>query len=63
MEDPIAVRISDWEFIFECPTETYPLGYYLYKPTNTKYSFEKGITGVVGKQNEQNIYDMWWLSN
>lgn len=63
MENPIAVRISEWEFVFNGPTDEYPLGYYFHKPTEMKYSFEMGITDKVGKKNEQDIYDMWWLSN
>lgn len=63
MENLEAVNINDWEFIFESPTEEYPLGYYLYKPTNIKYSFENGITDIIGTTNEEKIYNMWWLTN
>ena len=55
MKNPIVVRISEWEFVFNGPTDEYPLGYYFHKPTEKKYSFEMGITDKVGKKNEQDI--------
>ena len=60
MEKP--VNINEWEFIFEKATEEYPLGYYLYKPTNTKYKYEDGIIEIVGEKNELYIYNMWWFT-
>ena len=62
MDKPITVHISEWEFVFNGATEQYPLGYYLHKPTEKKYCYKRGITDIVGKKNEQKIYDMWWLT-
>ena len=33
MKNPIVVRISEWEFVFNGLTDEYPLGYYFHKPT------------------------------
>ena len=63
MDKFIQIVIDDWEFIFEHETKDYPLGYYLHKPTTNKYSFKFGIKHIVGTENEQKIYDMWWLTN
>ena len=46
METSITVRISEWGISFlMCSSEEYPAGYYFHKPTETKYSFEKGYNG------------------
>ncbi|MBI20023.1 MAG: hypothetical protein CMB73_05560 [Euryarchaeota archaeon] len=63
MESTKTVNIQDWEFIFKGSTDEYPKGYYLHKPTESKYSFERGITDMVGSKLEQDIYDMWWSEN
>lgn len=63
MERPTTVHNGEWEFVFNGSTNEYPLGYYFHKPTESKYSFERGIADKVGSKIEQDIYDMWWLSN
>lgn len=63
METSTRLRISEWEFVFNGSSEEYPAGYYFHKPTETKYSFERGITDIVGSKIEQDIYDTWWMSN
>ena len=54
---------DDWEFVYDKPTEDFPKGYYLHKPTNMKYCFDRGIKDKVSKDDEQYIYDGWWLNN
>lgn len=57
------INCDDWEFIYDKPTDEYPRGYYIHKPTQVKYNFKPGIKEIVGEKNEQYIYDMWWVAN
>ena len=56
-----------WKFIYsdsEYPNlPQYHSGYYINLVTKEKYAFRPGIKHIVGKDNEQRIYDMWWLEN
>ena len=59
---------NTWKFIYDNPLYTYELiqyknGFYLNLDTNEKYSFKEGIQHIVGKKDELNIYNMWWLEN
>ena len=54
---------NNWEFVYETPTDEYPLGYYLYKPKQEKYCFKTGIQDFVDEKTELRIYNMWWLNN
>lgn len=54
---------NSWEFVYNGSTVEYPLGYYYHKPTSKKTGFEEGILDKVSKEDEQYIYDMWWVNN
>jgi hypothetical protein len=54
---------ADWEFVYEGPTEDFPLGYYHHKPSDEKYCFKRGIVDKVGKEKEFDIYNTWWYTN
>ena len=54
---------DDWAFIYEIPTEEFPKGYYLHKPTGEKFCFTRGIQDKVSENDELYIYNMWWLEN
>ena len=41
----------------------YPHGYYLHLRTGEKYAFRPGIAHIVGEDNEDKIYSMWWIEN
>lgn len=63
LQDNSMSERDNWEFVYDNPTVDFPKGYYLYKPTGTKFSFEQGIQDKVSKEDELYIYDMWWLDN
>ena len=56
-----------WKFIYndtEYPNlPQYPNGYYINLVTKETYAFSTGIKHIVGEDNEQRVYDMWWLEN
>ena len=54
---------DSWDFVYDTPTDDFPKGYYLHKPTGEKYSFSRGILDKVSVEDEQYIYDMWWVEN
>lgn len=59
---------NTWKFIYDDPLYEsdliqYKSGFYLNLETNEKYSFQEGIQHIVGKKDELNIYNMWWLEN
>ena len=54
---------QDWEFVYDGPTNEFPMGYYLHIPSQAKYCFNRGIVDMVGEKMETNIYNMWWLNN
>ena len=54
---------DSWDFIYDTPTDDFPKGYYLHKPTGKKYCFSRGIQDLVSVEDEQYIYDTWWVEN
>ena len=56
-----------WKFIYN-PLDSknkriFPQGYYLNTVTNKYYDFNPGIKDIIGEENEDKIYNMWWLEN
>ena len=56
-----------WKFIYnDCGYPNLPQyhsGYYINLVTKEKYAFRPGIKNIVGEDNEQRVYDMWWVEN
>ena len=56
-----------WKFIYNDSgypnLPQYPRGYYINLVTKETYAFNPGIKHIVGEDNEQRVYDMWWLEN
>lgn len=56
-----------WKFIYN-PLDSenkirFPHGYYLNTVTNQYYDFKPGIKHIIGEENEDKIYNRWWLEN
>lgn len=41
----------------------YKNGFYLDLINKNTYSFEEGIAHLVGKENEESVYNRWWCDN
>lgn len=59
---------ESWKFVYQNPEypdhkKEYPDGYYLHIRTGEKYAFRPGIAHIVGEDNEDKIYSMWWTEN
>ena len=54
-----------WQFIYDDNNilSKYPNGYYVNLNTKQKYSFEEGIKDIIGEDDEQKVYDQWWMIN
>ena len=57
-----------WKFIYggkehEGLYVQYPHGFYKNLLTRETYSFERGIKSIIGKKNEDIVYNMWWIEN
>ena len=63
LQDNRMSKRDDWEFVYNGYTLEFPKGYYLYKPTGEKFSFERGIQDKVSKDDENFIYNTWWVDN
>ena len=63
------MKIHDkWIFVYNDPNyqdllNKYKNGFYLDLINKNTYSFEEGISNLVGKLNEERIYNMWWCHN
>jgi hypothetical protein len=56
-----------WKFVYnDClypNLSEYPDGYYINVITDQKEPFRPGIKHIVGNDNEDKVYNMWWLEN
>ena len=66
------LKIHDkWEFVYGVQSDPkykdllcqYKHGFYYDLVNKNAYSFEEGISHLVGKENEDRIYNMWWCEN
>ena len=72
---PIYTNNSDiqnnWLFVygsysdpnFSSLLKEHKLGFYYDLINNNAYSFEKGISHLVGKEIEDKVYNRWWIDN
>lgn len=57
-----------WKFIYrgkehEGLYEQYPRGFYKNLLTRETYSFQRGIKSIIGEENENIVYNRWWIEN
>ena len=66
------LKIHDkWEFVYGSYSNPiykdllskYKHGFYYDLLNKNVYSFEEGIYHIVGKENENRVYNMWWCEN